>query len=96
MTFERILISYLYMNFSKLRYIGNDEVQMKAQVNCEPIGYVLNRGPVTTKSPIYSYYRLDCAHKNNYPLYMVLCKWFDGSGVWFRYRINDIVFTNNR
>jgi len=57
-----------------------------------PIGYVINTGPVETKTPIYDLFvdtkREDCL--------LVLTKWVDGKGMWLRYLKNKIVINHNQ
>jgi len=58
----------------------------------EPVGYAINTGPVETKTPIYDLF-VDTLIPN---CYLVLVKWVDGTGVWFRYQKPLVVLTCNR
>lgn len=60
-----------------------------AMVTQSPIGYVINAGPVVTKSPIYGQWQ----DVMNPSCVLVLIKWLDGSGVFVRYHHQDVVIT---
>jgi hypothetical protein len=50
-------------------------------VQGEPLGYVINPGPVTTKSKIWGIF----TDKVNADCLFVLCRWLDGTGIFLRY-----------
>jgi hypothetical protein len=52
----------------------------------DPYGYVINRGPVETKTAVYGVWQ-DLADK---ACRLVLCRWMDGSAIFFRYPVADI------
>lgn len=56
----------------------------------KPLGYVINRGPVETRTDIYGVYT-DRVDSN---CLFVLIKYMDGTGVFLRYPKTDIILTN--